>query len=132
MWPLGALPLWGLLSQASAEALCSGGQARGLARWTVGVVSFRKVPLCPRVVGALSVVAWLPQEEGASLPPGPSPSTVSGPSSAQKPLFLSQPLTLALGPELMLEPCLLVPVAHPWTRHLSSVTLGLLVREMGP
>lgn len=109
MWPLGALPLWGLLSQASAEALHSGGQARGLARWTVGIVSFRKVPLCPRLVGALSVVAWLPQEGLLSASWPISIHRVSGPSSAQKPLFLSQPLTVALGPELMLEPCLLVP-----------------------
>ena len=144
VWPLGALPLWGLLSQASAGALHSGGQTRGLAWWTVGVVSFRKVPLCPRVVGALSVVAWPPQEGLLSASWPVSMHRVSGPSSAQKPLMLSQPSTMALGPELTLEPPLLVPCStssdtppefcETWSSHQGDgplLAVRALLQEFG-
>lgn len=61
-----------------------------------GVVSVRKVPICPRVAGSRAVgPGFLPG------PPGPglcvSGHELSGPSSAQEPLFLGQPPPAALG-----------------------------------
>ncbi|CAI9178986.1 unnamed protein product [Rangifer tarandus platyrhynchus] len=103
-------PLWGhsggpflqprlpLLQQLRASSLCLGLRAFRGAAWAAfpGRISVRKVPVCPRAARSRAVGPGL-----LPGPPGPglcvSGHELSGPSSAQEPLFLGQPPPAAPG-----------------------------------